>query len=860
MINFSKIFLLSLLIISVFSMNSFSQNQTELSYFFPDNLTFDPNIPTPEEFFGFQLGEWHLRHDQLVQYLYELARVSPRIQIEKYGTTYEQRPLLLLTISSPENLSHIEEIKSQHKKIINPEESGKLPLEQMPVIVWMGYSVHGNEASGSNAVPLVTYYLAALQGNDIETLIRDMIILIDPCINPDGFSRFAAWANMHRAKNPIADPYNREHQEAWPGGRTNHYWFDLNRDWLLIQHPETKGRLKKFYEWMPNILTDHHETGTNHTFFFQPGILSRTNPLIPSRNIELTSEIATFHSEALDKIGSLYFTKQIYDDFYFGKGSTYPDLNGGIGILFEQASSRGLIQESINGLLTFPFAIRNQLTTSLSTLKGGQALRIELLEHQKNFYNSVNQEVQQEKIKAFVFGDQYDPIRIYHFLEILLGHQIEVYHLKKIYQKGITVFSPENSYIVPLNQPQLRLIKALFETPTEFNDSLFYDISSWTLPLAFNLSFSELSESMGSYLGEKLKMNSFPRGKFIQVPKPIAYAFSWDNYYSPRALYRILKKGISAKVTTEEFTSTVNGKKYFFSKGSVVIPLNIQKNEGLTIDSILEEIANKNGLEVIPLSSGLSDQGPDLGSPSLELLDLPTTLLMTGEGLSSSEAGEIWHLLDHKMEMELSLIEKSNINRVDLTKYNSIVLVNGNVNELDSAGVAELRRWVLKGGTLIARGTTGRWLARNNFMQMEIKDRDESPKDLTKSRPYALRSADMGKERISGAIVECTIDLTHPLGYGYKKFTLPIFKNNTLYLKAAGNLYSTPLQYTSNPLLSGYISPKNMAQLKNSAAVIVSQLGRGRVIIFSDNPNFRAFWYGTNKLFLNALFFGKLIN
>jgi len=331
----------------------------ELDYYLPQDVKYNSKIPTPKSILGHEIGEFHVTHDKLVYYLEKLAEVSDRITIQRYAHTYEKRPLLLLTITSIENHSNLETIKKSHRELCDPQKSSFLNTKNMPSVVWQGYSVHGNEASGANAALVLAYYLAAAEGEQIDTMLKNTIILLDPVYNPDGLNRFATWVNMHKSKNLTTDPNSREFNEVWPGGRTNHYWFDLNRDWLLVQHPESQGRIKKFQEWKPNILTDHHEMGSNSTFFFQPGVPQRTNPITPAKNQELTAKIAEFHAKALDKIGSLYYSEESFDDFYYGKGSTYPDVNGGIGILFEQASTRGHAQETQNGILTFPFAIRN---------------------------------------------------------------------------------------------------------------------------------------------------------------------------------------------------------------------------------------------------------------------------------------------------------------------------------------------------------------------------------------------------------------------------------------------------------------------------------------------------------------------
>ncbi len=303
----------------------------------------------------------------------------------------------------------------------------------MPIVVYQGFSIHGNEPSGSNAALAVAYYLAAAQGSEIEKLLNETVILFDPSYNPDGLQRFAYWANINKSKNINPDPNDREYDEIWPGGRTNHYWFDMNRDWLPVQLPESQARINTFHNWYPNILTDHHEMGTNSTFFFQPGIPSRTNPLTPSKNQEITEAIGNFHAKALNKIGSFYYSKESFDDFYYGKGSTFPDINGGIGILFEQASSRGHAQESDNGILTFPFTIRNQFTAALSTLNAAVGMHDELLNYQKSFYANARKEA--ENSGVIVFGDEKDATKVNQLAEILKRHKIEYYELKNDFFK-----------------------------------------------------------------------------------------------------------------------------------------------------------------------------------------------------------------------------------------------------------------------------------------------------------------------------------------------------------------------------------------------------------------------------------------
>jgi len=482
------------------------QAQPDLDYYFPDDIKFDPAIPTPGEIIGFEVGEKHVSHDQLVKYMYVLAESSDRLQIERYGWTYEHRPLLLLTFSSPENLADIENIRISHLKLSDPELAGEVQITGMPSVLWLGYSVHGNEPSGLNASLLVAYYLAATQSDEITDILNNTIILLDPSINPDGYSRFEQWVNQYKSHISITDPDNIEHNESWPRGRTNHYWFDLNRDWLPLQHPESKARIDQFYRWKPNILTDHHEMGSNSTFFFQPGIPSRSNPNTPMENTQFTTKIAEYHAVALDKIGSLYYSKEVYDDFYYGKGSTYPDINGCIGILFEQASSRGHARQTDNGILKFPFTIRNQYTVSLSTIRAGYDMREDLLKYQTDFYKNAVDMARKDANKAYIFDGGNDHTKTRYFIEVLHRHQIEVYTLAQSVTSENHKYLTGSSYIVPLEQKQYRLINAIFEKTTSFTDSLFYDVSAWTFPLAFDMNYTSLTgKSFNTgLLGEKI--------------------------------------------------------------------------------------------------------------------------------------------------------------------------------------------------------------------------------------------------------------------------------------------------------------------------------------------------------------------
>ena len=812
----------------------------DLDYYFSEYETPNSSIPTPKEIIGHEVGEWHVSHDKLVQYMYALADASNRITIEDRGKTFEGRPILLLTITSEDNHNNINQIIANHKKITEYNEN--ISTEDQPIVVYQGFSIHGNEASGSNASLLLAYYLAASDSDFVQELLKNSVILLDPSMNPDGLQRFAYWANINKNINLTSDPNDREYNEVWPGGRTNHYWFDLNRDWLPAQLPESQARIKSFNKWIPNILTDHHEMGTNATFFFQPGIPSRTHPLTPELNQKLTKEIAKFHVESLDKIGSLYYSEESFDDFYYGKGSTFPDINGSIGILFEQASSRGHVQDSDNGLLRFPFTIKNQLTTGLSTLKAANNLRLEILDYQKNFYKEAAKESSKFKNEAIIFGNSKDKYRTKKLAEILERHEVDFYeldsdvkHKNKTYKKGY-------AYIVPKNQKKYRLINAMFETRTEFLDSLFYDVSSWTLPLAFNLDY-DLNFN-GNY---SKKVNQLKFNKDISIEKSnYAYLMEWHEYLSPNALNELLYNEVIVKVATKKFK--LEGKDYDY--GTILIP--VQNNNHVDLNELLNDISSNCNIEINAVKTGYAE-GPDLGSNNFIRLHKKNIAMLVGDGITAYDAGEIWHLLDTRFELSLTKLDIRNFNRIDLSKYTTLIVPNSSIsNKLVTDKISE---WVKSGGNLIAYKNSINWLKKTKLIEVKELKNDISAKNIS----FEERSAFFGAQRIGGAIFNTKIDRSHPINFGQTNTTMPIFRNSTIFIEKNKESYNNPILYTDNPLLSGYISEENIDLLKSTSPLKINKIGKGKVIYLTDNTNFRAFWYGTNKILMNAIFFGNIM-
>lgn len=830
--------------------------QVQLDYYLNDTANYNASIPTPESVIGHQVGEFHVSHDKLSHYVQELSKTSKRVKLVERpsGKTYENRTSWLMIITSESNHSNLEEIRQQHLKLSNSKNE-EIDTSNMPIIVYQGFSVHGDEPSGSNASLLLMYHLLASDSDETQELLDNTIILLDPSFNPDGLQRFSQWANMNKNQSLNPDPSDREYNQYWPRGRTNHYWFDLNRDMLPNQLPETNAKVETFTKWLPNILTDHHEMGTNSSFFFQPGVPERKNPLISDLNQALTKEIGTYHEDALNKIGSLYYSEESYDDFFFGKASTYPDANGSIGILFEQGSSRGHIQESTNGILTFPFTIRNQLTAAFSTLKAAKNMRVKLLDYMKDFYDK--QIDSASKYESIIFGKEKDKSTVYHLAEVLNSHKIKFNTISQDVEVNGTKYSKDNSFIVPLNQPKRTLIRAMFDTQTTFSDSLFYDVSAWTFPLAFNVNYDNTNRlNKPGKLGIKSEeVENLKRvNGSVDKKSDYAYLFEPHEYYAQSAVYQLIKSGLRVKTATRTFA--INGEKFDF--GTYMISVQNQSLNSDEIYNILVEVSSETGINVKSQSTGITD-GIDLGSNNFEIVKEPKIGLVVGEGVRSYDAGEIWHLLDTRFNIPITKLDVGDLGYIDLSRYTHIILpdysegsqyqsTGGNINK------NQINDYIKDGGNLIAYRNSVKWVS-SNLSEIDFHTNDINADDVT----FSERQSFFGAQQTGGAIFNSIIDKSHPVNYGIESNSLPLFRNSNVYMTKSEQSFNNPIVYSPNPLMSGYISEENLSLLKKAAPFKVIRSGKGKILLMTDNTNFRAFWFGTNRILLNMLFHSNIM-
>ena len=833
------------------------------NYFFP-NKNISSSVPSPEQFLGYSIGSNHTRYDKMVEYMRELDRTSNKVTVQKMGETNEHREQIIVTISSPENLANLETIRKAHLDLCDPTKPPP-DMKNMPVIVWLGYNVHGNEPSGGEASLLTAYYLAASEDEEVKNWLKNAIIMLEPTINPDGRDRHSHWANTNKATPNVADPNDREHNETWPGGRTNHYWFDLNRDWYLVQQVESRNRLKFYHTWLPNVVTDHHEMGTNANHFFEPSKENAENDLVPkSVYRDLNIRFARYFEEAMNDIGSLYGTKELFDNLYPGYGSSYPDIQGGLGLLFEQASSRGHAQESAQGILTFAFTVRNQLVNAIATVRASVAERETLLKHQNTFYKDAVSAGQKSLIKAYVVGDNEDANRNRAFWDMLLHHNIEFYRLESDYTDGTSRDSREGgvnykkdrAVVIPMAQAQNLMIRSIFEKQTTgFKDSLFYDASTWNLALAYGLNYSEIKGTIPK--GSRMTMKDMNTPPQYPSKSNYAYIMEWTDYNAPKALNMLQEKGILTKVASKPFTL----KSKIYGYGTLIIPVKYQTRSADSLLTLLNEIAKQTGTPFESINTGYSENGPDLGSSFHFTPKKPQVLMIVGTGINASEAGEIWHLLDTRVGLPITKVDIFNVSRLNLTRYNTIVMVGGTYQPaLDSSFTLKLKGWIANGNTLITLKTATEWAIKSKLLPHE-KLREPRPDTVrNKARVnYDIIGSVEGAKQTGGAVFEAELDITHPIGYGYVQKRMPIYRNGNTILDRSLGAANSVLVYTDKPHISGYVHAQTLQRLSNSAAINVAFEGAGRVILFTDNPNFRATWYGTNKLFLNALFFGSNI-
>lgn len=815
----------------------------EISYFFDPSIRFDRAIPSPETFLGYKLGTRITEHHRILDYYEKLAALSDKAALIEIGQTYEHRKLRVLIVSSAENIRQLDAYKAARKPVRNGERV------ETPLIVFLGSTVHGNETSGAEAALLSAYYFVAAQNEEVAKELEETVIFIDPVRNPDGQERFASWVNSNASFfTDNTSAYDREHTEGYPRGRGNHYWFDLNRDWVTIVHPESKARVALYQDWLPHAQVDHHEMGANSTLFFEPtdpeGNESR---YVPKANYKLNALFADAYSKAADKIGSLYYTKESFDNKNPNFGSTYPDYNGAVGVLVEQGSSRGIRQESENGPLSFAFTVRNQLATSIATVDAAFANKGALLDLQQEFFGAKADKA----AKAFIVGDSYDRSRLENFIGLLLAHRLEVYENPEDVTAGENKYEKGKSYLIPADQPNRALVGVIFDEAKDYADpaKLGYG-AGFSVAYSTGLSYDRVTgKKRGNRITSLAGRTSpaFSRSEY-------AYLIDYRDSQSQQLLFRLLEKGVPVKVASRPFSIRTDEGVRDFTYGSLLIPVRNQ-NQTLTSEQLyteLRELSSGTGVEIVPVATGYNAKGADLGSSTFRALSQPKALVVTGGNISSTEAGEVWHLFDQKLHYPLTRVDAGTFPRTPLNRFNRIILAGGDYSFLGKQEIEALKGWVRNGGVLITINSASRWAISNGLTSAKLQS---ARADTT--RRAAPSAGDFFRERIPTSVFETEIDLTHPLAFGLTGHKLPVIRES--------NLFLAPLQgsgtvsvYTESPLLNGYLPETAQATLKGSASILSERQGSGGIVLFAEDPLFRGHWDATTRTFVNAVAFGGI--
>jgi hypothetical protein len=794
----------------------------------------NPAIPSPEQVLGWRIGERHSAIRDVEKYFRAVAQASDRVILEQHGESIGRRPLLHAIISSPANLARLKEIQADSRRLLlQPTLVRDDELAAMKTVVWMGYGVHGNEHSATEAAIPVLHQLAAGQDESVLAILDKTVIILLPSMNPDGRDRSVDWMNGVRGMTATNDLQDREHREPWPAGRTNHYGFDLNRDWMPLTQPESEQRHKVWTAWRPQLTLDFHEMGSDSTFFFQPGVPDRVNRWTDPANQELTRAIGLRHAEAFETAGELYFAEERYDDFYIGKGSTYPDVAGSVGILFEQASSRSLMRPTSRGMLTFDRTVKNQVTATWSSLRGVIELGTELKKRQR----SAGLEGLTDRVEAgwkalrwTAAAHEDDKRRL---AALLLKHEIQVY---------TRVNGDGREFMVPSAQPLARLVAAMFDRPFTFDDDEFYDISAWPLDLAHGFEAERLGAApeMGGWTAARPEDCAPVSLPSAPDANPAAWVIPWGRVGSAKALLALQQAGVTVSVATDRLELAAGR---FVEPGDLVVAA---ENNAERLAPLVAEHARGLGYWTVGRSPAFIRS---LGGSRVSATTAPRLAMAYGPGVSVNEAGAIWSYLDREIGLPVSVVEPDVLASGDLSRYSVILLASGSY----SRALADLLGpWMRAGGVLICTGSAMDWASSSGLW--DLRARRPSPK--VDGLPYGEISEERGRHSIPGSIFAADLDTTHPLAWG-SPGRIWTFRESSTFYDVPSQAGSVVARYSEKPLTAGYASAEALANAPGRAAILARREGRGSLILMADEPNFRAFWRSPNQILLNAIFFGR---
>ncbi len=848
----------------------------------PPHAASQDRIPSPEEVLGYRLGERYTSHEGISKYLDALAAAAPdRMTIVRYGTTYEGRALRFAVVSAPSNLAGLDRIRSDSRRLADPRtltepEAAEL-IGTMPAIAWLSYGVHGNEASSPEAALNVLYHLLASTDPDTTRLLTDVVTVIDPNLNPDGHERYVNHQLTRAGLTPREDPDAVEHGEGWPSGRTNHYLFDLNRDWAWLTQEESRARIAAYREWMPHVHVDFHEMSYNSSYFFFPAF-KPINKNFPASTIEWGEIYGRANAEVFDRRGWSYYSGESFDLFYPGYGDSWPSLHGAIGMTYEQAGQSGLrIRRRDDEILTLAERLEHHSATSFATIRTTADNRERRLSDFRRFFADAIAEGHNGPVRSYLIPPGKDPARTAKMVDLLIRQGIEVGRAERDFSAGDALSHlgsarrpntfPEGTYVIRLDQPAKRLAMALLEREPAVTDTSYYDISAWCLPIAFGVETWWSSGVPGVTL-TPLTGGVVPDGAVSGGKARYAYIIPWTSNNSARALARLLQAGYRTHTAMQEFTH--GGKRY--GRGTIIVPVRANPD---VLDSAMASVAGEFHLAIASANSGFTESGINLGSDRAVLLKRPKIAVLAGDPVSTSAYGAIWSMFDREYGIEFVPVEPQRLARADLQKYTAIIFPddgaagNDYAGTFDSAFVKKLKTWIAAGGTLVGieggaafttqdrAGISGVKLKSRKKKDEEKKKSDDGkkpevdPEELQKLMTVEQRERKRRMEDVPGTIVGVRLDNSHPLGFGYDTL-ISVFRTTGTAFELSGSGYNVGV-YTKSPRISGHMTPENEAFIEGTPFLVHETLGAGNVILFADDPNFRLFWDSLNKVFLNSV-------
>jgi len=817
-------------------------------------------LQSPEQFLGYKLGTRFTRHADILRYLdYLLAQAPNRMKLQNYGTTYEGRPLMLATISAPANLNQLEEIRTNNLKRIGLL-AGQ-PTASKPVIAWLSYNVHGNEAVSSEAVLQVLYDLLDVNNAKTQQWLQKTVVLIDPCVNPDGRERYVQWYGQVAATGSNANPIAREHQEPWPGGRPNHYLFDLNRDLAWQTQKETQHRIAVYNQWMPHLHADFHEMSPEASYYFSPAAKPFHEDITPWQR-EFQGIIGDNNRKYFDANRWLYFTRETYDLFYPSYGDTWPTFNGAIAMTYEQGGSgrAGLTYTRTSGdTLTLTQRIAHHHTASLATLEA-VADRSEKVVQEFQKYYQRNQTNPPGTYQTYVLKAKNEEARIRSLTTYLDRQQIQYGFAAGTntlmafnYANGKTEGAKieKNDLVISLRQPKATLIKVLFEPASKLEDSLTYDITSWAIPYAYGLQAYAIKGKVTQTTAKPAALtqtNTVPG-----TERPYAYVARWNSLQDLQFLSELLNHNINIRYSEKAFAS----EEQQYAPGTLIITRAGNEQTGDKFDALIKTAAEKAGVQITPTRTGFVSSGADFGSSSVRYLKKPKVAILAGSGISSTGFGEIWHFFEQQIHFPVTVLDAQTLGRVSWSDLDVLILPGGYYGDiLPELILNQVKDWVRNGGKLIAlESATGFLAGKKDFALVSKKNTDsvdikKNPYKLLK--PYGESERSAISEQVQGSIYRVTLDNTHPLAYGYGTTYFALIQNAINYQFMSNGWNVGVLK--KDTYASGFVGAQVRKKLQDTLILGHQQLGQGDIVYMADNPLFRAFWHNGKLLFGNAVF------